>query len=227
MNHPPASLKAVIFDFDGVILESANIKTQAFLELFAAYPQHQPQILAYHLANAGLSRYHKFEWIYHELLHQPFTPTERERLGTAFSAIVLDQILRCPFVPGALETLQSLHGRYLTFVASGTPQEELDLIVRQRHLAPYFNEVWGTPLKKEQIIQGILQRFNLRPAEIIFIGDGTSDYRAALTTGTGFIARDTPEMQPYWQTVNVQRIPDLHHLERFFAQPISAAGIGA
>ena len=42
-----------MFDFDGVILESGDIKTQAFLELFAGYPQFRGTILEYHLGHWG------------------------------------------------------------------------------------------------------------------------------------------------------------------------------
>jgi len=209
---PLRRTKAIIFDFDGVILESADIKTRAFLELFAAYPQHQPAILRYHLEHLGHSRYDKFAWIYRELLGKPFTADERERLGSAFSAIVLDRILRCPFVPGALETLQALQHQRLVFVASGSPQEELELIVRRRGLSSYFTEVWGTPLKKVQIIQCILERFSLHREEVLFIGDGLSDYQAAMATGIQFLARATPEEQQRWQELGVPRAADLRQI---------------
>ena len=42
-------VRAVVFDFDGVIIESGDIKTEAFLELFAAYPEHLPAIKRHHL----------------------------------------------------------------------------------------------------------------------------------------------------------------------------------
>ena len=47
-------LRAVIFDFDGVILESADIKTQAFIELFADNPDHREAILRQHHDNVGI-----------------------------------------------------------------------------------------------------------------------------------------------------------------------------
>jgi beta-phosphoglucomutase-like phosphatase (HAD superfamily) len=49
-------LRAIVFDFDGVILESADIKTNAFRALFASYPEHVDQIVDFHLRNAGVSR---------------------------------------------------------------------------------------------------------------------------------------------------------------------------
>ncbi|MCI0395261.1 MAG: HAD hydrolase-like protein [Chloroflexi bacterium] len=208
----PTQLKAIIFDFDGVILESGDIKTQAFLELFADYPDHQPAILQHHLANLGVSRYDKFAWIYRELLARPLAEAERERLGCDFSAIVLDKVLRCPFVPGALDALQLLQPHYCLFVASGTPQEELEFIVRRRNLNGYFAEVWGAPCKKAEIIRGILERHGLEPEETMMVGDGLSDYEAAVATRVGFIARDTPEQQHKWCELNVSRVADLNEL---------------
>jgi phosphoglycolate phosphatase-like HAD superfamily hydrolase len=202
------NIKAIVFDFDGVILESADIKTEAFLELFAEYPQLRPAILQYHLENLGLSRYDKFAWIYRELLDRPFTAADREQLGCDFSAIVLDKILACPFVPGAREALETLAGRYSLFVASGTPQEELELIVRQRELKDYFVEVWGSPRQKTEIIHGILEQHRLRPEETMMIGDGSSDYKAAGETNVFFVARNTPDQSQYWQELNVPYIMD-------------------
>jgi four helix bundle protein len=213
------SVRAVIFDFDGVILESTHIKTDAFVELFAAYPQHQAAVLQHHLANLGISRYEKFAWIYRELLGQPFTEAERERLGCDFSHLVLDKILRCPFVPGALETLQALHGRCLTFVASGTPQEELELIVEKRGLAPYFNAVWGTPAQKPDIVRRILAGYELLPEEVLFVGDGVSDYEAAVATNLHFLARSTPELADQWQALGATTVADL----RDFLTVVTAA----
>ncbi len=197
-------VKAVIFDFDGVILESADIKTVAFVEMFDHRPDLQPAILAHHLDNLGVSRYDKFAWIYKELLGEGFTDEIREQMGRDFSALVLQKILACPFVPGAYETLDSLVGEMPLFIASGTPQEELDLIVDQRGLRPYFKEVWGSPRKKADIIQDILTRYELTSCEALMVGDGASDHKAAVQTDLHFVARDTAEQSAYWQE---QEIP--------------------
>ena len=162
-----ANIRAVIFDFDGVILESGNIKTDAFLELFEHRPDLQPAILDYHLDNLGVSRYDKFAWIYRELLDQPFTAEVREQLGRDFSELVLKKVLCCPFVPGAHEALKTLSPKVPLFVASGTPQQELDLIVEKRGLMGFFVEVWGSPHKKDDIIRAILCEHGLDPSEVL------------------------------------------------------------
>jgi phosphoglycolate phosphatase-like HAD superfamily hydrolase len=212
-------IKAIVFDFDGVILESADIKTEAFLELFADHPQHQPAILQYHLEHLGVSRYDKFDWIYRDLLNRPYTPVDRQRLGSEFSALVMEKILACPYVPGALESLAALKDNYPLFVASGTPQEELDIVVTRRGLGGYFAEVWGTPRKKPGIIRDILVRYDWEPAEVLMVGDGLSDYRAAVETGVPFLARVTPSLAEEWAELDVAQLSDLRNLGQFVETP--------
>lgn len=208
-------IQSVIFDLDGVILESAQIKTEAFLELFNAYPQHRAAIYKFHFENLGVSRFKKFEWIYRELLGQALSQEEKDSLSERFSGLVLEKVLRCPFIPGALETFQALTGKYLMFVASGTPQAELEYIVRERGIASYFEQVFGSPAEKAEAVREILQRLQLQPRDALFVGDGLSDYRAAAETGIRFIAVDSPEMHDDWLQLNVECVTDLRDFQRF------------
>ena len=201
--------KAVIFDFDGVILESAEIKTEAFLELFAGYPAQHDAILRHHIENLGISRYRKFEWIYRELLDEPLDEDLSRSLGERFSVIVLEKILACSFVPGAIELLEILAPRIPLFVASGTPQEELETVVAARGIGGFFREIWGTPLSKIEIIKSIMTRYSLSAPDVVFIGDGISDYRAAKETGVSFLARETPQVDIDWRALGAPMIPDL------------------
>lgn len=207
--HNGAVPRAIIFDFDGVILESADIKTEAFVELFADHPEHSDAILRHHLENQGVSRYEKFDWIYRELLSRPLNSAERLRLGETFSDLVLQRILACDFVPGALELLRGLRGRCPSFVASGTPQEELRSIVEQRGLDLWFDGVWGTPASKPEIIRAILADHDLQPEDVLFVGDGVSDHAAAIECGLPFIARDTPAVSERWRSLEVTCVADM------------------
>ena len=85
-------IKTIIFDFDGVIVESAEIKTKAFKELFTDYPQKIEEIVQYHLANGGISRYVKFRYIYEQILGQKLSEDTEIKLGKDFSKIVLQKI---------------------------------------------------------------------------------------------------------------------------------------
>lgn len=204
---------AVIFDFDGVILESVKVKTDAFKELFSAYPEHQEAIVAYHENNLGISRYHKFAWIYQELLGIMLSPSEEKRLGEQFSELVLEKLLACPFVPGALELLEELKRvRIPAFIASGTPHHELEWLVERRGLAGFFQEVWGSPAEKPDIIELLIAKYELDRSRLVFIGDAVSDYIAAKTTGIRFIGRKAPMSDMSWEPYRVPWVHDLHEL---------------
>ena len=66
-------IKAIAFDFDGVLVESSNIKTDAFRRLFSDYPDKVDELVEYHKKNMGISRYVKFQYFYEVLLKQSYT----------------------------------------------------------------------------------------------------------------------------------------------------------
>ena len=185
-----SGIKAVIFDFDGVILESSEIKTEAFRELFEnRFPAFLDEILEHHRKNMGISRFVKFRYVYENILKQPYTPETEVKLGSEFSKIVYQKVLEAPFVPGAYEFITRNQGIYPMFIASGTPERELGEIVALRNLKPYFAEIHGAPRSKPQIITGIMKGYGYQPQEIAFVGDAESDMRAAKETSVYFIGR--------------------------------------
>ena len=55
-----------IFDFDGVIADSVQVKTSAFAELYRPFGNDVIQkVILHHEANGGISRFEKIK-IYHE-----------------------------------------------------------------------------------------------------------------------------------------------------------------
>ncbi len=186
-------VKAIIFDFDGVIVESAEIKTDAFRTLFAGYPDKLPEIIAHHQKNSGISRYKKFRYIYEKILGQELSAQKEAELGEEFSRIALEKVLNAPFSPGAIEFLRRNKDCYHLFIASGTPQEELQDIIAHRQLSQYFREICGTPKQKDEIILDILDRYSFTKKEAVFVGDAESDRIAAEKADVSFIARITSD----------------------------------
>ena len=182
-------LKLIILDFDGVIVESADIKTEAFRKLFSNHPEHVDEIVEYHKKNAGVNRYEKFEYIYKNILDRPLDKEKKAQLGSRFSALVVDEIKSCPLVPGALEFLEKYSKRVKLFIASSTPEEELRSLVKARNLEGYFRGIYGAPSKKSEITSRIMKEEGVKGKEVLFVGDSTADFAEATKAGVRFIGR--------------------------------------
>ncbi len=197
-----------------MILESADIKTRAYRDLFAPYPRWRDKMVAYHLRHAGVSRYEKFKYFYKRFLRRPLTAAERRRLDRAYSRLVRDRVLACPFVRGARRFLALAARRWPLFILSGTPQKELRRVVRRRTLASRFRGVYGSPRLKPKLLRFLLKRHRLSPKETLYVGDARSDWRAARICGVPFVGRvPAGRVSPFPR--NVPRVRDLSGLEKF------------
>jgi phosphoglycolate phosphatase-like HAD superfamily hydrolase len=195
-------LKTIVLDLDGVILESVEVKTRAFCALFRAYPEHLERIIRLHRENGGVSRYEKFEIIYRDYLKQPLSDTEKSRLGRDFSLLVDEEMTACPYVPGALEFLAEQSVLVPLFVVSGTPEMELQEIVKRRNLDRYLRGCFGSPRRKDVLLREILSLEGIAASEVVFVGDSMTDFAASFSVGAHFVGRVKPgERNPFPESV--------------------------
>jgi phosphoglycolate phosphatase-like HAD superfamily hydrolase len=185
-------IKAIIFDYDGVIAESVSVKTDAFAELYKQFGDDiVKKVIEHHEANGGISRFEKFK-IYHEkFLGQTIDQTKIDSLANQFSELVLQKVIDSPYVKGAFEFISSNYKKYDFFISTGTPTSEIEIILREKGLVEYFKKVFGSPEKKEFHVNKIIETFNYNKKEIIFIGDALTDRDAARMNGIEFIGRYT------------------------------------
>lgn len=208
-----AHWQAIIFDFDGVVVESGDIKTQAFGNLYRTYGETvMTAVMQYHSANGGMSRYQKFHYFQQHLLKKPpLTPDEEQQLDRRFSELVVEAVIASETVPGAAELIRKEAARIPLFIASGTPEAELKTIVMRRGLAPYFTAVRGSPTPKQMLIADILSSHALSPERVLMIGDALIDYESAQANKIAFLGRVRPgDDNPFPAEVNT--LPDLSPL---------------
>ncbi len=208
-----AHWQAIIFDFDGVVVESGDIKTQAFGNLYRTYGETvMTAVMQYHSANGGMSRYQKFHYFQQHLLEKPpLTPDEEQQLDRRFSELVVEAVIASETVPGAAELIRKEAARIPLFIASGTPEAELKTIVMRRGLAPYFTAVRGSPTPKQMLIADILSSHALSPERVLMIGDALIDYERAQANKIAFLGRVRPgDDNPFPAEVNT--LPDLSPL---------------
>lgn len=183
--------RAYIFDFDGVIKDSVKVKSDAFVQLYASEgKEFQQKVEEYHLANGGISRYVKFK-VWNEWLNRSTSETAIEELAQRFSDLVVDNVVASPFIQGAELAIEIAHKSAFTFIATGTPDQEIIAILDRLDLNSSFTEIHGSSRKKPVITKDILTRFKFDPSEVLFIGDAQTDYHAALECEVDFYLRET------------------------------------
>lgn len=205
--------QAIIFDFDGVVVESGKIKTQAFAELYRPYGKDiVAKVVQFHDQNGGMSRYRKFRHFQQYFLNKPpLTETEEKALDIRFSELVMEAVIAAEAVPGAMELIRQQAGKIPLFIASGTPEIELKTIVERRGLALYFTDVRGAPALKQTIIAEILSVYAFKPESVLMIGDAIADLEGALANGIAFLGRVRPD-NPNPFPAHVEVVPDLRDL---------------
>ena len=183
-------VNAIIFDFDGVVLESLNVKTNAFKKLYEPYGSDiSKRVVEHHLENGGVSRFDKIKFYHNIFLGEDIDEKKIQKIAQKFSEMVVNEIMKVPFVDGAKQFIEDNYKRYLMFISSATPTNELNFICKQRKIAKYFQGIFGSPDSKSKHISSIMTNYSLNNREIVFIGDSSSDLDAANTHNLTFIAR--------------------------------------
>lgn len=176
------------FDFDGVVVDSVGVKTEAFRVLFEPYGDEiLAQVLEHHRLNGGISRIDKIQYSHAHFVGTPLSENELEDWGRRYSKLVVDRVIAAPWIRGAEEFFIEMQGRCRIFVISGTPEDELKRVIEARKMSHYFNEILGSPIKKPDHIRALLAAYQLEPASCLFIGDALTDYHAARKTGLHFL----------------------------------------
>ncbi len=178
---------SLVFDCDGVILNSNKIKTKAFYDVAKVYGHKPAQALKeYHVQNGGISRYAKFEYFLTHILGKSSNETELNSLLGNFSMEVKNALLTCEVVKGLGELrAKTPHTKWL--VVSGGDQAELREVFAQRGLDKLFDSgIYGSPDTKDTILEREIKNQTIvRPS--LFLGDSKYDYQAATHAGLDFV----------------------------------------
>ena len=75
------------------------------------------------------------------------------------------------------------------FISTGTPQIEIERIIKELELNSFFKSVLGSPSSKEDHIEYLINNFKINVNKTIFIGDSINDKDAAINKDILFIAR--------------------------------------
>jgi phosphoglycolate phosphatase-like HAD superfamily hydrolase len=184
----------LVFDCDGVVLNSNRIKTEAFR--CAALPYGElaaSALVAHHVANGGVSRYLKFAYFLEVIVPQYATTLvpglnapDLQELLLAYAQEVRAGLMSCP-VANALSELRAVTATANWLIVSGGDQTELREVFAARGLACFFDGgIFGSPDAKDSILSRELSLANIKlPA--LFLGDSRYDAQVSMDAGLDFV----------------------------------------
>jgi phosphoglycolate phosphatase-like HAD superfamily hydrolase len=190
---PMTGVRCLVFDFDGVLVDSNRIKRDAYFEIFSHLPV-APAIveealqahsaddrhvvigaIVKRLASAGVIEAREDDHLTHQSVERYTTLCERA-------------VSSARELPGTSSQLALLKTRFPLYLNSATPRSTLSRIVETRGWSHFFKDVLGRPQTKLVNLQTVLDREHISPAELLFIGDSPHDRLAATHCGCAFVA---------------------------------------
>ena len=192
--------KAIIWDFDGVIKDSVELKGEAFKKLFEDQKiDIKNKIYEHHYINGGISRFKKLQK-YLDWSSYENNIKNLNLFAKKFSELVVKEVISANYIDGIENYLRRNHNRQKFYLVSATPEEEILKITQKLEIFDYFKTIIGHPKTKEEGFELILNESGIDNDDFIVIGDSFSEYNAAKKYSLKFVLRiDKSKMKiPEW-----------------------------
>ena len=181
-------IKVIVFDFDGVLVDSNRMKHDVWFSLFPPEEKIPAELVSDVLSRIKETRF--------DILREIFLRAGREeekrealiaRYAGLFNDAVQKGIVSLGMVPGVPEMLAKLRLSHRFYVNSSTPEFALRESISRFGIAAHFQGIFGRPATKEENLQKIMALEKETPDHVVMVGDGDSDRDAAAACGCRFI----------------------------------------
>jgi phosphoglycolate phosphatase len=194
-------IKAVVYDFDGVIVDSREANAAYYNRLLRHFGLPEVQAEHWEVIQTLTSR---------EVIDVLFTDLDLARAAKALEKTMAnDEIIPLIKVePQIRETLQILRRSYRTAIATNRGKS-LPLVLEFHQLTPFFDLTISSSQVQNhkphpECLYVILQQFSLAPSQVVYVGDAKIDARLAEAAAVSFIAYKNPAL-PAWAHINDHR----------------------
>ncbi|TDN82168.1 phosphoglycolate phosphatase-like HAD superfamily hydrolase [Salegentibacter sp. 24] len=181
--------KAVIlWDFDGVILNSMPVREYGFKQVLEKYPEEQiEQLLAFHRENGGLSRYVKFRYFFEAIRAEALSDEKLKTFTDRYSSIMRNKLCsRENLIAETISFIEQNYKKYTMHIVSGSDGKELRYLCEQLNISQYFKTIWGSPTPKIELVSNLIREFSYDPTKLCLIGDSKNDMEAAASNNLVF-----------------------------------------
>ena len=189
MKKEAKNIPAILFDFDGVILDSMSVRTLGFRTIFKDYPSPQvEELVAYHLSNGGLSRYVKIRHFFENIRKESITEEQVNEWAGAYSEIMRQTLIDpANLIADTVAFIKEKHRLHPLHIVSGSDHKELNFLCKELGIAHYFLSIHGSPTPKTKLVSNLLEYFGYTPTNCVLIGDSINDYDSAIANQVSFL----------------------------------------
>jgi phosphoglycolate phosphatase-like HAD superfamily hydrolase len=181
--------KTIVFDCDGVILNSNKTKVNAYYAVakkMGGTEAEAQALVDHHIAKGSFPRNGKIEYYLNHIKKQDITPELMQQYMHAFDEYLDKALMACEVAPNLL-ALKAATPEARWMLLSGGDQAELRRVFPKRNLAHLFEAgIFGGPDQKEMVLAREKQNGNIQmPA--LFVGDSKYDFQAATGANLDFV----------------------------------------
>ena len=190
-------IKVIIFDFDGVIVDSMDLKGWCFINTFKdEYPLSKLTRLAdYHFEHRGKTRYDKIRYLFNEILKKEIGDSEVKRYSERFSELVKENMDKKYLINEVVEFVKNNYLGYDFYIASASKEDELRELCKNFGIDEYFKGIYGLPRSKSVIVNGIIEDNGYKREDVVLIGDSQVDLEAAEKNKIRFYGYNNPDLK--------------------------------
>lgn len=178
----------ILWDFDGVILNSMPIREYGFKTVLKNYPKKEVEkLLKFHRENGGLSRYVKFRYFFEEILEEDLSDERLGRFTTQYSEIMREKLCQREFlITETVNFIDENQSKYKMHIVSGSDEKELQYLCEQLQISHFFESITGSPTPKVELVSSLIEKYDYNTIELCLIGDSRNDFEAAQFNGIDF-----------------------------------------
>ena len=186
--------KTIVFDCDGVVLNSNKTKVDAYFGVakrMGGTDEQAQAFVQHHVTKGSFPRNGKIEYYLKNIVNQPVTSELIQQYLHAFEAILDETLMQCEIAPALMGVKRATHfSKWM--LLSGGDQAELRRVFPRRtientNLAALFEVgIFGGPDQKDDVLAREIDNGNIQlPA--LFVGDSKYDHQAASKAGLDFV----------------------------------------
>lgn len=189
--------RTILWDFDGVVIDSTEIREYGFRKVLASFPETQvEELLSFHRENGGLSRYVKFEYFLKQIIGGEKNEEKIQQWALEFSDIMKKSLTsKSHLIEDVISFIKRNNQLYQMHIVSGSDGDELRFLCDQLEITEYFRSIHGSPTSKIDLVKILMEEKGYKPEETCLIGDSINDFDASQFNNIQFFGYNNPALK--------------------------------